>query len=198
MFIMEMPAVPAQETPILLAQAGAASAPQPDFILNDCQGTASAKEFDGTALRAIDPGYALFNALNGLAGKQVVPALTSITNITLLEGPKHGGIVAGTSTSGRTAYRYDPIPDYVGEDRAVFMADYDGKHYKIVVNLKVSLGLNNELCPDTPYQLEKITKPSSGASSYGDFALGTISVTFADLPEKKGTDLFTSAVTIDR
>ena len=181
MFTMEMPAVPAQETPIVLAQSSSAVAP-PDYIMTKCQGTASAQEFDGTALRAIDPGYALFNALNKAAGMQVVPALTSITNITLLEGPKHGGIVAGTSTSGRTAYRYDPVPDYVGEDRAVFMADYDGKHYKIVVNLKVSWGLDNELCPDNPYQLEKVTNPSSGSGINGnDFALSTVSVTFADL-----------------
>ncbi|HEY6094617.1 MAG TPA: hypothetical protein VIU93_06650 [Gallionellaceae bacterium] len=188
MFTMEVPYVPAQETPIVLAQAGTAAAPpQPDFILNSCQETQSTGS-STSAVRGVDPGTALANALSYIAGKDVAPDLSVIKNITLLEGPKHGELVAGTSTSGRTAYRYDPIPEYVGDDRAVFMAEFKGKHYKIVVNLKVSIVVdyNSPLCPANPYKLIKVTKPSSGStgidSGVGNgISLSTLSVTFADL-----------------
>jgi hypothetical protein len=172
--------------------------PQPDFILNACDGTASAQEFDGTALRAIDPGAKLALALNRFAGKVVVSDFSMIKNITLLETTKHGELLTRTASDGRTTFRYNPITDYVGKDRAVFMADYNGKHYKIVVNLQVSNALDNELCPDNPYQLEKVTKPSSGASIYGnDFALGMISVTFSDLPGSAVGQTVGSTITLD-
>jgi len=170
-----------QEKPIVLAQANAASAaPQPDFILNDCQGTASDETFAGTALRGIDPGYALVNALNIAAGKPVVTDLSAIKNITLLEGTKHGKLVEQRDNEGLISYYYDPIPDYVGNDRAVFMADFEGKHYKIIINLKVSRGLDNDLCPIPPGQLIKVNKPTSGFYGNG-FALDTVPVTFAPI-----------------
>jgi len=129
--------------------------------------------------------------------------LTVIKNITLLEGPKHGKLVEQKDNEGLVSYYYDPTPGYVGEDRAVFMADYGGKHYKIIINLKVSRGLDNELCPDESYKLEKVTSPSSGSSSYGnDFNLRTISVTFADLNgaavgQTTGTTITIDGVIID-
>lgn len=180
MFTMEVPNIPAQETPIILVQADAAAPPAPDFILYACDETASQAQFAGTAIRGIDPGYDLAIALNEIANKAVVTDLTMIKNITLLEGTKHGEIVAGTSTSGRTAYRYDPVPNFVGDDRAVFMAEYAGKRYKIVVNLKVSLGVDNNdpLCPENPYQLIKV-KLSSGGSNY---KLNAITVSYQPNP----------------
>jgi hypothetical protein len=182
MFTMDVPYVPAQETPIVLAQADAASAgatPQPDYLLKVCDETMSTGR-STSAIRGVDPGYMLANFLNSQSDKQVVFDLASIKNITLLEGTKHGELVAGTSTSGRTAYRYDPTPNYVGEDQAVFMTEFEGKRYKIVVKLMVSLVVdyNSPLCPENPYELIKIQKPSSGSSGYD---LNSISVTFADL-----------------
>lgn len=107
MFTLDVPYVPAQDTPIVLAQASAASAaPQPDYLLNYCKETESTGD-PRSAMRAVDPVYMLANYLNSHSSKQVVFDLTSIKT-TLLEGTKHGEIVAGTSNYGRTAYRYAP------------------------------------------------------------------------------------------
>jgi hypothetical protein len=125
----------------------------------------------------------LANALNSVTGKPVVMDYSVIKNITLLEGTKHGELLTRTASDGRTTFRYNPVPDYVGDDRAVFMAEFEGKRYKIVVNLKVSLGVDykDPLCPENPYELIKV-KPSSGASGIDTgYSLGTVSVTFADL-----------------
>ena len=190
MFTMEVPYVPAPETPIVLVQAGTAAAapPQPDFILNACQPTQSTGS-SISAVRGVDPGYALANALSEIAGRDVAPDLSAIKNITLLEGTKHGKIFAEVDNEGLTSYHYDPTPNYVGNDRAVFMAEFGGKHYKIVVNLKVSITVDYKTpeCPANPYELIKVNgKPVSGSSGYDSgygngFSLGTISVTFADL-----------------
>ena len=172
MFIMDMPYVPVQDAPIVLVQAATVGAtPQPDYILNDCQGTASGEQFKGTAIRVIDPGYALANALNKLAGKSVVNNLSMIKNITLLESVKHGKLVEETDNEGLISYYYDPVTNYVGNDRAVFMAEFQGKHYKIVINLKVSPGLNNDLCPapldpKSPYKLIKVKKAVTGQNGF--------------------------------
>jgi hypothetical protein len=172
-----------QETPIILVQADAAAPPAPDFILNACNETASMAQFAGTAIRAIDPATDLAISLNEIANKAVVTDLTMIKNITLLEGTKHGKLVEEKDNEGLVSYYYDPVPNYVGDDRAVFTAEFAGKRYKIVVNLKVSLGVDNNspLCPENPYELIKV-KPSSGASGIDTgYSLGTVSVTFADL-----------------
>jgi len=183
MVTMEVPYVPAQETPIILVQADTAAPPAPDSVLNVCRETASETQFAGTAIRGIAPGSMLAIALNEMANKAVVTDLSMIKNITLLEGTKHGKLVEEKDNEGLVSYYYDPVPDYVGDDRAVFMAEFEGKRYKIVVNLKVSLGVDNNspLCPENPYELIKV-KPSSGASGIDTgYSLGTVSVTFADL-----------------
>jgi hypothetical protein len=201
MFTMEVPYVPAQETPIVLVQAETASAPPaPDSVLNVCRETASQAQFAGTAIRGIDPVVMLANALNSVTGKPVVMDYSVIKNITLLEGTKHGELLTRTASDGRTTFRYNPIPNYVGEDRAVFMAEFEGKRYKIVVNLKVSLGVdyNDPLCPENPYELIKVTKPSSGASGIDTvYSLGTVSVTFADLPVSAVGQAVGTTITLD-
>jgi len=170
MFIMDVPTIPAQDTPIVLVQAataGASTALQPDYILKAC--TETMDTIDPTsAMRGVDPAYMLTNYLNSHSSKQVVFDLTTIKT-TLLQGTKHGNLVAGTSTSGRTAYRYDPTPNYIGNDRAVFQAVFEGKVYKIVVDIKVL-----EVVDETPGASEcepprliKVTKPSSGDAGFG-------------------------------
>ena len=155
--------------------------------MKSCQETESTGS-SRSAIRGIDPGTALANALSEIAGKDVVPDLSAIKNITLLEGTKHGKIFGVVDNEGLTSFHYNPIPSYVGGDRAVFMAEFEGKRYKIVVNLKVRLGIDNNspLCPANPHQLIKVTKPSSSSSGVDSangngIILSTLSVTFADL-----------------
>jgi hypothetical protein len=185
MFIMNMPYAPSQESHIVLAQAatpGAGATPQPDYILKDCQETESTGD-PRSAMRGVDPAYGLANYLNSHSSKQVVFDLASIKT-TLLQGTKHGELVAGTSNYGRTVYGYDPIPEYVGNDQAVFMAEFEGKRYKIVIDLHVfwTVGENDPSatsCPK-PQLIKANGKPVSGSSGYDSgYSLGPLSVTFA-------------------
>jgi hypothetical protein len=164
MFIMDVPAIPPQQTPIVLAQAAAPdTTTQFDFILKDCQETHSTGD-SRSAMRAVDPAYMLKNYLQNRDRQYV--ELNAIKT-TLLEGTKHGEITTEVDNTGLTFYGYDPEPEYVGNDRAVFMAEFEGKRYKIVIDLKVFLEVIENLpsaCPEP--RLIKVTKPSSGANGY--------------------------------
>lgn len=187
MFIMDLPVVPVQETPIVLAQANApaGATPQPDFILNDCQETESTGD-PQSAMRAVDPAYMLKNYLYASTSGKVIADLAAIKTM-LLIGTQHGKIFSEVDNTGLTSYHYDAEPNYIGNDRAVFLAEFEGKVYKIVLELHVftTVGENSgtSTCPEP--QLIKVTKPakpSSGASGFGSgYDLSSVSITFADL-----------------
>ena len=96
---------------------------------------------------------------NYLANKEKLSGV-QLENIkvTQLSAPQHGKLTAEVDNTGLTSYRYDPTLGYLGNDRATFMAEYKGKHYKIVVTIKVLLGVdeNSPTCP--PPKLIKVNK----------------------------------------
>ena len=175
MFIMDMPYVPVQETPIVLAQAatpGTTATPQPDYVLTECVQTESTGD-PMSAMRAVDPAFMLKNYLEWHDKTGTLNVNLSSIKTTLLEGTKHGEIASGTTNyDRRTAYGYDPTPNYVGNDRAVFIAEFAGKTYKIVVNLVVSLQVNENPLTDEqkpvcsePTLIKVNGKPVSGSLS---------------------------------
>ncbi|MBI5429459.1 MAG: hypothetical protein HY938_03250 [Nitrosomonadales bacterium] len=177
MFTMDVPYIPAQDTPIVLAQADTAvgSTPQPDYLLKVCQNTTSNVNDKTAAIRGVYPAGMLRTFFSNQ--RDMIIDVTKIKT-TLQESTTHGKLVEHTADNGAVYYMYEPTPDYVGDDRAVFMAEFEGKRYKIVVNLKVSYVVDNYLCPDNRYELIKVKKPSTGSSGYD---MGFITVTFADL-----------------
>lgn len=186
MFIMDVPEVPAQQTPIVLAQSDMAAATQPDYILKYCRETESTGDSQ-SAMRAVDPASMLIIYLQQYKGAGFIDD-AEIKNITLLEDAKHGAIISGTTNYGRIAFGYDPTPEYVGNDKAVFMAEYKGVRYKIVVDLRVFLFVDEKapVCP--PPQLIKVNKPSSGVSGFGSdyYNLASVLITFGDLTNTAG------------
>lgn len=188
-FIMDVPYIPAQETPIVLAQAAIPSAganPQPDYILNYCKETESTGD-PRSAMRAVDPAYMLSNYIEARDNQLV--DLHDIKNVTMLQGTTVGKITSVVDNTGRSWFRYDAPKNYVGNDRAVFQAEYQGKVYKIVVKLVVSLTVGESplmeweepVCP-APTLIKVNGKPVSGSTGYDSgYSFGSLSVTFADL-----------------
>jgi hypothetical protein len=182
MLPMDMPYAPPQETPIVLAQAATHGAtPQPDYILNECQETVSIGN-PRSAMRAVDPAGMLWIYMQNRENRAIEQS--AFKNIALLEDTTHGKITSVIDNTGRTWYRYDAEPEYVGEDGAVFMAEYQGVRYKIVVQLKVSIAWDEDFpeCPEP--QLIKVKKHSTGSSGYDMGSPSTslrtgITVTFA-------------------
>ena len=151
MFIMDIPYVPMQDTPIVLAQAatpGAGVTPQADYILKDCQETEHTSD-PRSAWRFVSPAAMLKNYLVAHDKTGTLNVDLTPIKITLLEGATQGRLTAKTSSSGTVYYTYDPDPSYIGKDKAVFMAEFEGKTYRVVVDLIVKL-IVNENSPECP------------------------------------------------
>lgn len=173
MFSLDTP----PETPIILAQAQVtATVPglPPDFLFEVCKETESSVDETlrpgepGSAMRAIDPAGMLEVYLKNYGIRKEVDVAAIKT--TLIEGTKHGVIIEGHTKElskgpssinykSRTVYSYDAVPDYEGHDRVVFMAEYEGKRYKIIIDLRVFKMVNEyePTCPEP--QLIKVNKP---------------------------------------
>jgi hypothetical protein len=194
MFIMDVPSVPVQQTPIVLAQAATPAAPQPDFILKTCKETGSTGD-TGYLMNGVDPAGMLAVYLGNKSNRDILndPAALAAIKITLLEGTKHGEL----DGAGSLAYMYYPEEGYVGNDKAIFMAEFEGKRYKIIVELHVfdvaPMESQPTSCP--PPQLIKVNgKPVSGASSYD---WNSIPITFADLAGGALGQTVGSTITLD-
>jgi len=137
--------------------------PQPDYILKYCSETESGGD-PRSAMRGVDPAGMLWIYLQN-RDKHAID-LANIKNITLLEGTKHGEITAGVDNTGLTSYHYNPEPEYVGNDRAAFMVEYQWVRYKIVVDLHVfSIVMENMPSSCPPPKLIKVNKPAKGATT---------------------------------
>ena len=229
MFFLDISPAPTVEVPVLVAQAdygvngnvvmqdltphtqaapapAAGTTPQPDYLLTGCKETESSGPIGDprSVFRAVSPGGMLANYLNSSSDKQVVFNLADIKNVTLLQDTQHGKITSVVNNTGRPWYRYDATPNYIGKDRAVFLAQFEGKVYKIVINLVVSLQVNENpltdeqtpVCPEPT--LIKVTKPSSGDSGFGaGYNLSSVPITFADLAGAAVGQTNASGITLD-
>ena len=142
--------------------------PLTDYIFKDC-GELISVGSNRLAANTIDPAGALAIYLGKKSKRDIYSSLAADTiKISLLEATKHGELITKIGSIGRTYYVYDPEQDYAGKDNSVFMAEFEGKRYKIITELHVfsvapveSTWVNS--CP--PPQLIKVNgKPVSGSS----------------------------------
>jgi Matrixin len=174
---MDVPYVPVQDTPIVLAQATTTSTPA-DYLLKTCmQGSSGGANL-------ISPGMELVGELQNRSREWIrdeeIATREASVKVTLLVNPTHGKLVSQPLDKGIIYYEYQSELGYVGKNKAVFLAELAGKRYRIVYNLIVSKVLddNYPLCPPSSQLIKLQNKPVSGASDYN---LGNITVTFADL-----------------
>jgi hypothetical protein len=174
MFTLDMPYTPPQGAPIVLAQAAAAgSTPQPDYMLNACKETTSTG-VQWSAMRAVDPAGMLRNYFEGRDNRVV--ELSDIKNVVMLQATQHGKIFSEVDSEGFTSFHYDADPNYEGNDKAIFMAEYQGKRYKIVVEMHVFQVVDESASSCPPPKLIKVSSKSvSDASAY---QLNSFTVTF--------------------
>lgn len=169
MFSMDVPYTPAQEPSMVLAQAASTSASvTPDFILNSCKETEHTQDGSISPFGGIHPAYMLSNYLASV-GSNVKP---EDIKVTLLSAPQHGKL---------NGYTYTPTPGYLGDDRASFMAEYKGKHYKIIVTIKVLVAVdeNSPTCPSP--ELIKVNKNKKAISDASPYKLNSFTVNQAHL-----------------
>lgn len=112
---------------------------QPDYILKSCEETVSGVTAVIRA-RSFSPAATLAEYLGNKNNRDILGNPTAFASIKtiLLEDTKHGKMTTQTDDAGLTYYYvYTAIPNYEGKDKAIFMAEFEGKRYKIVLELHV-------------------------------------------------------------
>jgi len=182
MLPMDIPYVPVQETPIVLAQAATrGAAPPPEYILKACMETAGAGD-PGMPAALVEPDGMLATYMQKQSGRYV--DISAVKNVVMLKNTAHGKIVANTAPSGRQYYTYVPAKKHQGNDSAVFMAEYAGSRFRIDVSLHVLPVAGKKkttTCP--PMQLLKAGKPALGSS---ENSFRTIALRLPPEPKHEG------------
>lgn len=161
-----------QDTPTVLAQAATSTrsdTQQPGYALTTCKDTTSGDD-QNTAENGVDPAGWLTSYIEKRDQRPIEPAQIATTKLTLLQSTTHGKLIRHTTDAGLEYYMYQAEHAYKGKDRAVFLAVFEGKTYKVVIDLNVypveAIADNMpSTCP--PPQLINVTKPSSGFNDYG-------------------------------
>lgn len=161
MFTMDIPNIPAQNTPsvLALAESFVATSPvnsalQADYLLKMCTEKSSGEDMNVTNI--VSPATWLASYIGNQEKRDIDPD-TAIVNVTLISATAYGKLIQKNTDSGRVYFTYEPIRDYEGKDSAVFMAEFEGKRYQVVVNFIVSkmVDFKTPLCPAP--QLIKVT-----------------------------------------
>jgi hypothetical protein len=143
-----------------------------DFIFKYCQPVSSM--FSGSDAGAINPLFMFIDYINNRDGRMldVYRDHQDFMNLSLLEDAKNGHIVelyedefnitiyderlkrsVNLNVVGFKYFRYDPIVNYDGNDSAVFMFEFEGKRYKVILDLLVEPLTDNwsyERCTTRP------------------------------------------------
>ncbi|MHB8167602.1 MAG: matrixin family metalloprotease [Sulfuricella sp.] len=206
MFTMDVPYVPMQDTPIVLAQAAVlgdvapgSNTMQPDYLLKTCTDVQS-KGDQTTAVNGVDPAGWLAVELGNRSHRDIYDDPTALASIkiTLLESTTHGKLIPHTRGAEGVYYMYEADPGYAGKDRAAFMAVFEGKTYKIVIDLNVypetSIPDNVPSACPAPQFIKVNGKPVSGSSGLDT---GSITLNIADLPGGAVGETTGTSITLD-
>lgn len=194
MMTLDVPSVPPTSPPAILAEAAASSVPPRfDYVFERCIEIEPMPDDPKSAMRGVDPAYGLKNYLQS-PGR---PVRIQDIKVKVLQGTQHGKLtVSGSHTvdysspeapniDGPSVYRYDPNPGYLGDDQAVFLAEYGGKVFKVILTIKVleSVDENHTTCPNG-FAPERMYRPKSSDRSAN--VRGTVvsaDVRFAELTD---------------
>jgi hypothetical protein len=179
MIFLDVPYVPPQETPMIVAAAADAVGKQPvDYLIRSCTETEHDLKPDN-ALRGVHPAAAVMGYMQRLQKKFLDIAEFKPT---LLQGPQQGSLEYIVGNDGSMFYAYDPKPGFLGKDKAVFMVEYRRMHFKVSIDIHVLeiVSAHESTCPSRPTVI-KLRKSSRGSGS--DLSPGELSsgVHVADL-----------------
>jgi hypothetical protein len=172
MFTIDIPYIPPQQDTIELAQAETENR-QPDYLVKGCNPVNSDAKWGGGV---IDPITSLLSVVkesitidSQFFSKRPSSLRGEVTLLGQVPQFKHGKLEAYTHPEDGTPYYFfKPEAGYVGKDYGTFMARFDGKYYKIVIEVSMhpdydeSHNYPDSLCPWPLNELIKIEKPTSG------------------------------------
>ena len=135
--------------------------PKPDYVLKTCEEVPSGEEI--TEMNTINPAGWLVSQVLYERGRKVTydefKTLIASVELMQLHPVSNGKLIPNTKSVGGKGYTYMPKAGYVGKDQAIFMGKFEGKHYKVIADVVVSIYVDEDepQCPEP--ELTKVTKP---------------------------------------
>lgn len=150
MFVMDMPHVPQQYTPVVVAQATQRqTSDKSDRTIGVCQLIENQPESLRSAINGLSPLQSVSIFFGNVENRQVGIE----GRVSLLQGPAHGTLeeLGGVDRGG---YLYVPMGNFVGQDRATFLVKTGGFNVKVMYFFNVLEGVaddmyeNRQFCPN--------------------------------------------------
>ena len=144
MFVMDMPDVPPQFAPVVIAQASQAQKGDAtaDRTIGVCQLLENPPNPPDTAVNSVGVLGAVRNYFYIVERREIEGS----GKVTVLQNPEHG-----TLEMGSVGGRYHPALDYYGPDRATFLVEIGSRKVKVIYFFQVLDGVTDEryerLCP---------------------------------------------------
>jgi len=147
MFVLDIPEVPPQYAPVIIADASQASqrTSKLDQTWNVCQLLESRQAEELGAANILEPALAVKIYMQG----RFSDADIAKSKVSVVENPKHGVL----ESDDQKAYLYTPdSADYIGQDATTFLVEISGFSIKLIYSLHVDQGpLDDEqkeaVCP---------------------------------------------------
>jgi hypothetical protein len=204
-FTLDIPDVPQHYASVMVAQANQAVANK-ERAIGYCGAVDYRAAFNIDNYDLLDPetvAAAYFKLY-----EKIEVGVPAITNVELVESPKHGKVIYTKYEDGLFHPAYHKDVGYVGDDKTVFKVNVDGKIVRVVYLLKVTdKGADSleaqDICKKTG-NFWKISLPDIPASTASLQALidstgisSTVKVDFADLPNGAVGQTIGSNITLD-
>ncbi|MEO7623624.1 MAG: matrixin family metalloprotease, partial [Gallionella sp.] len=150
MFILDLPNVPPQNAPVMLAQAGANTAVG-GRVLGVCAGVPASLAYQGIPY-GLGPLGSARQYFQLYEGQNI--AIPPATQVTVVTAPKHGKFVVtpATSATGYARYTYEPEVGYLGKDSLTLKVELGEKSVTLKYffnNQNVGDDAADALCNDT-------------------------------------------------
>ena len=166
MFIPDMPNVPPQDVPVMIAQANQAQPGDVKTIraIGVCNPVPNMPDSSPSAGNVIEPEL---EAKTYFRLYETEQGYSASATISVLQNPKHGALL----DEGDGAYSYLPEKGYYGKDKAIMQVDFNGLKVNVVYFFQVVAGpLGNDgdarLCSKTGYNWKiSSTLDSNGNST---------------------------------
>jgi hypothetical protein len=94
-------------------------------------------------------------------------------------------------------FSYTPEPGFLGKDSALYMAEFEGKLYKIQMNILVTKGFSDEMHTESPCPPDEMIKIEESKSEIPAFDWSSVSIVFGDLPDGVLAQTLNGTITLD-
>lgn len=175
MFIMDVPNIPVQEPPLMVADASAAqnTAQKYDRVIGVCH--LSANPYDPTsAQNTMSPPLAVKNYYYNYEKYKI----QGPSSVSVLKMPEHGKL----SDEGGGSYSYLPEEGYLGNDRTTLLVEVGGKKVRMEYFFRVMTSVHEgegvdpyeDNCPEKVrvWKISSITDTNGNTEQWGHEQIG--------------------------